>query len=305
MRVFFLSMLAVICVIVVMTAVVSAAPPAYTSWQVASGGWGTASNWDDGVPTSGKNAYIINNGTCAIGSGDTATAKILTLGGTSVTGYINMTGGNLAFTECYVGKFGVGGFTQTGGNVSGQLLNLGYSSGDGTYSISGGGLSLSSELRIGAGRFEVIGSNPTIATDGDLFSRGDISYVMDSVGVSPISLTTDDGIVSIDGTLSLDFSAMTSATDDIVLIDNYGFDPLNGEFTGSNRAEGDIVHTFSDGSWYSLTYFYPVGSGGLGFVAANDLALVAHAVPEPSSLILLSACLIAGLLGCAWRKRRR
>ena len=114
------------------------------SWQVQSGDWSVASNWGGTLPTSIDNAYIVNGGTASITQvGETC--DLLSLGSTQGTGTIQMNGGSLLADSANVGDSGgAGSFSQSGGTVSipGLFgLSVGYvNSFGGTYSLSGSGV---------------------------------------------------------------------------------------------------------------------------------------------------------------------
>ena len=118
-----------------------------------------------GVPTSNTNVDIYNGGTATITTTGN-TCGNLSLGSTTGSGTIQMTGGSLSVSGSafvgysgsgtysvsgtgnlsapweYVGYSGTGNFTQSGGtNTVPAELDLGYNSGSsGTYSLSGSGL---------------------------------------------------------------------------------------------------------------------------------------------------------------------
>ncbi|MBN1394551.1 MAG: PEP-CTERM sorting domain-containing protein [Pirellulales bacterium] len=218
-----------------------------------------------------------------------------------VIGYLPPSGydyGTTAESEGYV--------NQSGGSMTiSDHLYVGYK-GVGEYNISGGSLSVDDYVYIGTstgtGKFEVEDVTAMISWNGSatIGANGTLSYVASAGGVSDIALDYAAGTLTINAAaaLSFDLSAMSSAVNDILLIDNYGADAISGTF--ASYGEGDTVHTFGDGSYYTLTYVYDAGTD---VSAANDMALVANPIPEPSTLALLAAGLI-GLLAYAWRKRK-
>ncbi len=181
---------------------------------------------------------------------------------------------------------GAGGvFTQTGGDVSVGLdldPNTDYiglasaANSSGTYSISGGSLTGTAELSIGAhpvnppsagavGLFEVIGTGPTSITVANLMVRngtGTLKFVMGGGGVTPVTATSTVEVSG--GILDLDFSSFTPRGP-ITLINNTGANPVNGTFV--NAAEGEM---FLNGV-YTLSYL-----GGDG----NDVVLTSILGPE-------------------------
>ena len=118
-------------------------PPARadTRGRYEIGDWSSAGNWSGGLPTSSTNADIFNGGTATI----TTTGDVcgsLSLGNTSGSGTIQMTGGSFTVNgSAFVGYSGTGNFTQSGGtNTISSDLDLGYKLGSsGTYNLSGTG----------------------------------------------------------------------------------------------------------------------------------------------------------------------
>jgi hypothetical protein len=228
-------------------------------------------------------------------------------GSASVTGATYVGGYNSGSIAAGVIEQTGGIFTATGG------LNVGRY-GPGTYTIAGGTLSVPGAVAIGnstgTGKFEVQGLLDTITWGGasaTLGANSTLSYVAGTTGVSDIVLSnTSTGALTINGAalLSLNFAAMTSATHDLLLVDNYGTDLIVGTF--SNYAENAVAATFGDGSYFTLTYVYDAATtlgAGHNVAAPNDLALIAHAAPEPSTMALLGMGLV-GLLAYAWRKEK-
>ncbi len=195
---------------------------------------------------------------------------------------------------------GAGGiFEQTAGSVS---IGLGGGAGidyialasaansSGTYSISGGSLTGTNELSIGAhpvnppsagavGLFEVIGTGPSSITVANLRVRngtGTLRYQMGAGGVTPVTATTAVNVGG--GILDIDTSALTFGGP-VTLINNTSGGAIGGVF--SNASEGTLF------GGRALTFL-----GGDG----NDLVLL----PEPSAILLLAV----GLVPVAARRRR-
>jgi autotransporter-associated beta strand protein len=127
-------------------------PPAeaQTSWILPSGqvgDWSTATCWDSGVPTSGIDATIANGGTAQIISA--AACQNLTLGTGTGGGTVQMLGGSLSSSGTqYVGNYGPGTYTQSGGTNTvpgGAYLFVGFR-GSGTYNLTDTG-SLSAAIQ--------------------------------------------------------------------------------------------------------------------------------------------------------------
>ena len=162
-------------------------------WQTSAGDWSNASFWGGTGPTSNDTAYIDNGGTASVSLGGT-TAQYLYLGDAVGSGAVNMAGGSLAASEEDVGCSGTGSFTQSGGaNTVAGCLYLGTNStGNGTYNLNGGTLTLgglsqgsgTAALNLGGGTLQAggalstsvpmtltgTGGNATIDTQGNAVS---------------------------------------------------------------------------------------------------------------------------------------
>ena len=64
-------------------------------WQVPAGDWSTVANWGSVVPTGTDAAYIVNGGTATVTQLN-ATCGTLSLGGSTGSGSVQMTGGSLS-----------------------------------------------------------------------------------------------------------------------------------------------------------------------------------------------------------------
>ena len=228
----------------------------------------------------------------------------------------DMQGGTLnndGFLYVGPGAGDTGIFEQTGGTVVlgngtvGDYFHLGggwnIDNCTGIYEISGGSLTVNADPGLGValgtvfpawganidggtGTFRVDESKPGTITgitwnanayiDGVGAGKGELEFIMDASGVTPITL---NGALNLTNSplLTLDFSAL-GAVGDILLVDNDGADAIVGTFNG--LAEGASV-----GSGYTLTY---VGDTG------NDLVLQGGTVvPEPAGLGLIGLALLA------------
>ena len=113
---------------------------AAVNWNVVTGDWGTASNWDlNRLPTTAEVASIANGRTSTI-TLPGATCQSLLLGDTTGSGAIQMNGGSLATSSQIVGSRGTGYFTQTAGTNNTSTLDLGgteATTANGTYDLGG------------------------------------------------------------------------------------------------------------------------------------------------------------------------
>ncbi|MGD0388124.1 MAG: PEP-CTERM sorting domain-containing protein [Tepidisphaeraceae bacterium] len=156
---------------------------AQTVWQASTSSWSTSGNWTAGVPGSGTDVDIDNNGTAQISSGN-AFANSINLGQSSAqSGFVSITGGTLAVTTQEVaGGSGSGTITQSAGMNSlgsSYFLVLGANANSsGTYNLSGTGTLTASEYlgEFGTGTVNQSGGTNNAATinvaTGDLGAKG-------------------------------------------------------------------------------------------------------------------------------------
>lgn len=241
---------------------------ASTNWilsQGQSGDWSNSSNWDNGVPTSNSNAYVVNGGTVTISQSDGRSGIYLYLGG-SDTGTVQMTGGQLSTAASYIGYQGIGAFIQSSGNHYATDLYLGYTSeGSGSYKLSGNGVLSTSHEFIGctgSGTFTQTGGTNyaayiQIGSQGVYtFSAGTMTLTsgLMNQGVwdlsnSTASLNANGAIVDLSqATLFNSQSLSLSLSQNLLLIVPSGFDPTT-YFT--NYHNFGLVH--QAGSTFTLT----------------------------------------------------
>ena len=141
--------------------------------------WANAANWSGGLPSqAGAGNAIINPGS------PNATPTVSTLGNTtvgqiyvSIGAGLNVTGGSLASSDLVTGVWGNSGLVSvSGGRLSlSSYLNMGAGSFDGDVSISGGTLE-SAALSItttGGARMSITGTGSYITSSSQL---GNVSY---------------------------------------------------------------------------------------------------------------------------------
>jgi hypothetical protein len=110
---------------------------AQTNWNVVTGDWTNASNWTNGVPTQSTAAFIANDGTAMISTGDNALALSLNLGGAGGTNGLIGAGGTLIMSDGILdvtNDFTLGGSAGNGGN--GSLRASGANGGNGATAHS-------------------------------------------------------------------------------------------------------------------------------------------------------------------------
>ena len=168
------------------------------------------------VGDAGTGTFTQSDGTHTINGALIIANRIGTAGD---TGTYTLSGGSLSSTllEVAVQSGTLGSFIQTGGtNTTGTdgSLYVGYNSGsNGTFSISGGSLSIGLNLLIGRdgsnAKFEVVGSGAsTIVVAGKYYAYNSpvtLESKIDGGGVSLIDVTgtNGDGWATIDGTWNI------------------------------------------------------------------------------------------------------
>jgi fibronectin-binding autotransporter adhesin len=161
-------------------------------WNTLSGNWSTALCWSgSAVPGSGDSVYIANGGTVTVAQAG-ATCSSLTIGGSGNCA-IQLNAGSLAIGSVVyaelVGNTTPGSFIQTGGThsaVVGLFLGNGNtSSGSGSYSLSGGSLSVPA-LYVGnleSGTFMQSGGTCSVSSELDVGSGSNGSFSLGGSGL--------------------------------------------------------------------------------------------------------------------------
>jgi len=177
----------------------------------ADAGWANATNWSGGLPSqAGAGNAIINPGDPNV------TPTVSTLGNTtvgqiyvSIGAGLNVTGGSLASSDLVTGLWGNSGLVSvSGGRLSlSSYLNMGAGSFDGDVSISGGTLE-SAALSIntsGGARMSITGTGSYITSANQL---GNVTYWVDNQAI----VTSGAGrYVNIDTTTQPGKLVLTSA----------------------------------------------------------------------------------------------
>jgi hypothetical protein len=227
-------------------------------------------------------------------------------GSTTVTGYLDHTGGTLNVYgdgDIYIGrqgnaagKIGVGYYTISGGTIVC----------DATTTTKGGlyvGGASGTEGQIGSiGTFTVVGDDASItmkklyvgAQTVTRYGTGTLEFKIDVSGVSPIRLTDASSIIldqaGANSTANLVVSLLAAPPSGVILlVENTNTGAVSGTFdtlNGGSAAEGASV--VLGGNTYTLTY-----QGGVG---GNDIVLI----PEPATMVLLG---LGSLI--AIRRRRK
>jgi len=306
------------CVVVLcMVCLMASSSFATNSWTASTGSWGLASNWSNGVPNATEQVKILSNKTCTV---DVATCVFgtqkLTVGATTASpaeGLLQIvSGGTLnAGAEVQVGDAGYSGrITQTGGTVNvvngtaSAKIEVGYKTGIGTYTISGGSIlgdATYSQLQVGAsganggtGVFDVVGTGGSISISKLYVGASTASAQY--TGTGTLQFDIDGGVSAINaGSVYIDPTNVPAAvanlvvnltgtlpSGNIVLVNNTGTSGITGAF--DNKAWGSTI--VLGGVSYTLTNTYAAGVDGL----TNDIALV---VPEPATIALFGLGLLA------------
>ena len=155
----------VVLVLVLASAVAASAAPSSHTWQgrdkINPGDWHAVGNWDGGsIPIADDTVDITSLPECRISDGRAAVAKLLKVGGgVKALGSlsIQVEDASLVASSIYVGGYGgpgKGTLTQAGGSIAAKFLCVGGSagaSGYGRYCGTGGALTVSDRLSVGAG----------------------------------------------------------------------------------------------------------------------------------------------------------
>ncbi|MDL2330136.1 autotransporter-associated beta strand repeat-containing protein, partial [Desulfosarcina sp. OttesenSCG-928-A07] len=186
-------------------------------WNVSSGDWGLADNWNlnsqngnqsTNTPTNSDDVYI-NNGTANIGTGMTGTVNSLRVGA-SGTGALNISDGGKVTSARGISIGSSDGTVTVAG--SGSELNGGFltvgSSGTGVLNISDGG-KVTSASNISVGLTNVLGRGSgtvTVAGSGSELKGNDLIVGDSGTGVLNISgggkVTTSGSYIHIGSTSS-------------------------------------------------------------------------------------------------------
>ena len=264
-------------------------------WTAGTGNWSTPANWDGGEPdASTSKARISNGGTAEIISPNDEACGTLEMGVFSgENGALEMGGGSLSAMYEFVGYYGTGTLTQTGGTTTLSYdLQLGKeyvsasSQGNGTYNLSGTGI-LSADREYvgyyGTGTFiQTGGTNEPNDLNVGYYNTangtyelggGDLLTSQVSVGyVGTGTFTHTDGNNTISGHL---FLGENSGSGDYTLSGNGGLSASSeyvgnlgtGTFTqtgGTNTLSGSLIlgnKTGSDGT-YDLSMTGSISAAG-------------------------------------------
>ncbi len=199
------------------------------NWAVASGDWLTASNWGGTLPTGSDNAYIVNGGTAAVTlSGAVCQSLYLGDPGSTQSGTVQMSGGDLSASYEYLGYSGTGTLMQTGG-TNNTKFDLGENVNSiGAYNLSGSGVLLGSSEVVG------VAGTGTFTQSGGTNNVSGFLHLGNNLGSS--------------GSYSLSGSGLLSAGSEYV-----GYTAGTGKFTqsgGTNTAAN--VFSLGQGGTYNL-----------------------------------------------------
>jgi hypothetical protein len=214
-------------------------------WNTGSGNWNTALNWTSGVPTAGKDVYIVESDSVdRVVSydygGATMTLNSLTLDNLGAgTNTLAQAAQYLNVTTEFIGATGRAVFSQSGGSNIAKNLYLGFGpAATATYTLAGGASLLTS-----TGGF--IGGGSTSGGGTALFNQTGGTHIVGVSGTSPaLSIGYNKG----SGTYMLSDGVLTVGTLQ-----------LASEYVGSNGAgvfnQSGGIHTIGSSN--------ALGSGGL------------------------------------------
>jgi uncharacterized repeat protein (TIGR02543 family) len=278
---------------------------ATNTWTASTGSWGTPpggadADWSAGiVPAATEQVKIGSGYTCTV---DVTTCVMgtqkLTIGTTATEAALNIISGGIlnAGAEIQIGDTGgiQGRITQTSGTVNlvngtaSAKLEVGYKTGVGYYTISGGSIvgdATYSQLQVGAsganggtGTFTVQGTGGSISISKLYVGASTASAQYTGTGI--LAFEINGGVSAINaGSVYIDPTSLVAAlavlnvtktgalpTNDIILINNTGTNSVTGAF--DNKAWGSTITL--GGVNYTLTNTYIGGLDGI----ANDVAII-------------------------------
>ena len=132
--------------------------PAAT-WVGTTGSFTNEVNWDTGAaPSNGVSASVDNSGTAQFDGGTLSMATLWLGSASGKSGSLEMTAGALTNAYFFVGNYGTGSVTQSGGDILSSLsadpsCGIGYATNSsGSYTLAGGSYTLagSGNLQVGA-----------------------------------------------------------------------------------------------------------------------------------------------------------
>jgi fibronectin-binding autotransporter adhesin len=247
----------------------------WTTWQhspTTAGDWSDPTNWDIGLPASGISAMVANGGTATIGSPGSVCEQLY-IGGSTGSGTVEMSAGDLSSYLAVIGSSTWGVFAQSGGTHTNEALYVGaFSSGNGSYTLSG-----SSVL---AAHTEWVGC----------YSMGSFTQTGGTHSVGSLHV---GGYASLaNANFSLSGSALLSAgTEEIGYADLFGGTSTFTQTGGTNTAGFVGIHalyTLSDGLLNVTAGLTNRGNYGLSANGVLDLAGGSASVKASSAIVDLA-----------------
>jgi hypothetical protein len=241
-------------------------------WIVSSGNWSDANCWLNGEPNAGRYANISNGGTATIDRVGEA-CSYLTLGASpGQSGSVNMLSGAVSASSAYVGRGGVGAFTQVNGAAHlGDYLYLGYdANSQGTYQLQDGNLTVRYDEyvgRYGTGAFTQSGGVHGVSRDLYL---GNYSGSSGTYDLQDGNLTIgDDEYIGFSGAGAFTQSGGVNGVSDSLYLGYYSssngtYELQDGNLTvGSNEFVGqDGNGTFLQSGGVHTTDYLKIGNRG-------------------------------------------
>jgi len=290
-------------VVAVVLAVV--AGPASAEWffPMQEGPWNDANTWNvgrvpdiAGVDNEGDNV-LIKNFPVTFSEGDDYYVRLVEMGHANSgapgdgAGQLTMTGGQLKTRNDFVvGSSDGAVFDQSGGDViseSGMAMGLWYGKGDlQQWNLSGGSVASALDLIIGAGNqanASAVEAELNQSGNSSVDVLGNVILGLSSAGSTMGTYNMDAGMLTVGGTI-----LVGDAPGPNTFNFGGGVITLAGDQTGFNDAN----------DWFNVTG--PAGLYTETFDGVGQTTL--QYIPEPSTLVLLLAGGMAGLL--LWRRKR-